>query len=75
MKSIGFKFWRIGIFLFMRNVWKYKHFVLLPTLALDAVKGYDRYADLELKFLCFGVPFYMDNQKDILTLCVSKLKT
>ena len=57
MKSIGFKFWRIGIFLFMRNVWKYKHFVLLPTLALDAVKGYDRYADLKLKFLCFGLGF------------------
>ncbi len=57
MKSIGFKFWRIGIFLFMRNVWKYKHFVLLPTLALDAVKGYDRYADLELNFLCFGLGF------------------
>lgn len=57
MKSIGFKFRRIGIFLFMRNVWKYKHFVLLPTLELDAVKGYDRYSDLELKFLCFGLGF------------------
>ena len=54
MKSIGFKFGRIGIFLFMRTAWKYKHFVLLPTLALDAVKGYDRYVDLEIIFLCYG---------------------
>lgn len=57
MKSIGLKFYRIGIFLFIRNLWKYKNFVLLPTLTLDAVKGYDRYADLELKVLCFGLGF------------------
>lgn len=55
MKNAGLKFKRIGIFIFARNVCKYKHYVLWPTLVLDVVKGYDRYFDLELKILCFGL--------------------
>lgn len=54
MKTKGFHFWRIGIYLFARSVWEYKHFTLLPTLVLDMGKGYDRYADFEIQFLCFG---------------------
>lgn len=36
------------------SVWKYKHFVLLPTLTLDVVKGENRYIDLQFQILCFG---------------------
>lgn len=36
------------------SVWKYKHFVLLPTLTLDVVKGENRYIDLQIQILCFG---------------------
>lgn len=36
------------------SVWKYKHFVLLPTLVVDVVKGYERYVDLQIQILCFG---------------------
>lgn len=54
MKCIGFNFWRIGIYLFARNSWKYKNFILLPTLGMDMIKGYDQYVDLEIKFISFG---------------------
>lgn len=36
------------------SVWKYKHFVLFPTLTLDFVKGENRYVDLQFQILCFG---------------------
>ena len=54
MKGIVFKFWRICIIIFAMSVWKYKHFVLLPTLVVDVVKGYERYVDLQIQILCFG---------------------
>lgn len=54
MKGIIFKFWRIVIILFFMSVWKYKHFVLFPTLTFDVVKGNNRYVDLQLQILCFG---------------------
>ena len=54
MKGIVFKFWRICIILFVMSVWKYKHFVLFPTLTLDVVKGENRYVDLQIQILCFG---------------------
>ena len=54
MKGIAFKFWRIVIILFAMSVWKYKHFVLFPTLTLDVVKGENRYVDLQFEILCFG---------------------
>lgn len=53
MAQIGFHIWRIGLFLFAREYWKYKSFQF--GLTIDAVNGYDRYVDFELRAFCFGV--------------------
>lgn len=55
MKSIGLGFWRFYMGLYARSIWKYKQIILIPTLTLEAVKGVDRYLDIEFRFLCFGV--------------------
>lgn len=52
--QFGFHLWRAGLFFFVREFWRYKNFYLIPTVATSFVKGYDRYFDIEIKFLCFG---------------------
>lgn len=55
MKRIGFHFWRIGIFLFFKDWICCKDLILIPTLGLYVKNGYDIYADLEIKFISFGI--------------------
>ena len=53
--QIGFHFWKVGIYLFCREYLKYNSWFIIPGVSIDVVNGYDRYLDVELKFLCFGV--------------------
>lgn len=46
---------KIGIFFFARQYIKYKSLILTPCMSIDYVNGYDRYIDIEIKFLVFGV--------------------
>lgn len=55
--QIGLYILRIGFVLFVREYWKYKSFVIFPTITIDFVKGKDQYIDFEFKFLCFGFGF------------------
>lgn len=51
--QIGAHAGRVGVYLYAREYWKYKSFQF--GVSVDAVNGYDRYVDVELKILCFGV--------------------
>lgn len=51
--QIGAHVGRVGVYLYAREYWKYKSWQF--GLSIDAVNGYDRYVDVELKILCFGV--------------------
>ena len=53
--QIGLHLWRIGLFIFMREYFKYKSWFILPGVSIDFIKGYDRCISIEIKFLCFGV--------------------
>lgn len=53
MVQIGFHIWRIGLYLFAREYMKYNQYYIIPGVSVDAVT--DRYVDVELKILCFGV--------------------
>lgn len=55
MKTIGFHFWRIGLYLYLQNFWGYRQIYLTPALMVQAVNGYDRYFDIEVKLICFSV--------------------
>lgn len=55
MKTIGFHFWRIGLYLCLQNFWKYRQIYLTPALMVQAVNGYDRYVDIEAKILFVGI--------------------
>lgn len=71
MKSIGFHIWRIGIYLYLQNLWKYRQIYLFPGLMIEGVNGNDRYFDIEVKiiFLSFGIRLiWIKNQKNLLYL-------
>lgn len=51
--QIGAHVRRVGVYLYAREYWKYKSWQF--GVSFDAVNGYDRYVDVELKILCFGV--------------------
>lgn len=53
--QIGFHFWKVGIYLFCREYLKYNSWFIIPGVSIDGINGYDRYLDVELKLLCFGV--------------------
>jgi hypothetical protein len=55
MWQIGLSIWRVGVFVFAREYAKYNTYYVVPGVVLSAVNGYDRYFDLELKVLCFGI--------------------
>lgn len=55
MKTIGFHFWRIGIYLYLQNFWKYRQIYLFPGLSLNWINGKDVYCDIDVKLLCFAV--------------------
>ena len=63
--QFGIHFWRIGIYLFARQYLKYNSWFIFPGVSVDAVNGYDRYLDVELKvlFLGFGVRFIWIKRK------------
>lgn len=52
---VGFHIWRVGLYLFAREYLKYNSWFIVPGVSIDLVNGYDRYLDVELKLLCFGV--------------------
>lgn len=51
--QIGAHVRRVGVYLYAREYWKYKSWQF--GVSFDAVNGYNRYVDVELKILCFGV--------------------
>lgn len=53
--QIGFHIGRVGVYVYAREYWQYHSWQF--GVSIDAINGYDRYADLELKFLCFGLGF------------------
>ena len=59
MKRIGFHFWRIGIVLYFKDWICCKEWILIPTLSLYIKNGYDIYADLEIKFISFGLAYVL----------------
>lgn len=54
MKTIGFHIGRIGFYLYLQSLWKYKQFYLTPGVMVEGVKGHDVYLDIEIKLLCFS---------------------
>lgn len=57
MKTIGFHIGRIGFYLYLQSLWKYKQFYLTPGVMVEGVKGHDVYLYIEIKLLCFSVGF------------------
>lgn len=55
MVQLGFHVWRVGLFIYAREYWKYKSWFITPAISIDAVNGYDRYLDVELKMLFIGL--------------------
>lgn len=43
MKTIGFHIGRIGFYLYLQILWKYKQFYLTPGVMVECVKGHNRY--------------------------------
>ena len=55
MKAIGFHFWRIGIYLYLQNLWKYRQIYVLPGLMAEFVNGNDWRLDIEVKLLFVNI--------------------
>jgi hypothetical protein len=55
MVQIRFHIWRFGLCLYCREYLKYNSWFIFPGVTVDAVNGYDRYLDVELKALFVGV--------------------
>lgn len=53
--QLGFHIGRVGLYLFAREYLKYNSWFIVPGVSVDAVNGYDRYVDVELKLLFIGV--------------------
>lgn len=53
--QIGFHIGRVGVSVYVLEYWKYKSWFIIPGVSVDAVNGYDRCLDFELKAFCFGV--------------------
>ena len=53
--QIGAHVGRVGIYLYAREYLKYNSWFIVPGVSVDAVNGYDRYVDVELKLLFIGV--------------------
>ncbi|WAX05457.1 hypothetical protein AS73P1_00037 [Alistipes phage AS73P1] len=51
--QIGGHVGRVGVYLYAREYIRYHSWQF--GVSVDAVNGYDRYVDVELKILCFGV--------------------
>jgi len=51
--QIGAHVGRVGVYLYAREYWKYKSWQF--GVSVDAVNGYDRYVDVEMKILFFSV--------------------
>lgn len=52
MKIIGFHIGRIGLYLYMQSLRKYKQFYLMPGVMVEGIKGHGFY--FEIKFFCFA---------------------
>lgn len=50
---LGIHAGRVGVFLFGREYWQYKSFQF--GISFDWIDGTDRYFDIELRFVCFGI--------------------
>lgn len=57
MKTTGFHIGRIGFYLYLQGLWRYKQFYLTPGVTVEGVKGHDVYLDIGIKLLCFSVGF------------------
>ena len=53
--QIGVHIGRVGICVYVREYWKYKSWFIVPGVSVDAVNGYDRYVDIEVKILFVGI--------------------
>jgi hypothetical protein len=51
--QIGGHVGRVGVYLYAREYIRYHSWQF--GVSVDAVNGYNRYVDVELKILCFGV--------------------
>lgn len=74
MKKIGFHVWRIGAYIYLQNIWKYRQIFLLPGLVVEGVNGNDAYVDFELKlfFISIGLRLIWIKKKS--SIFVSTLK-
>lgn len=57
MVQIGLRIWRLGFYIFGREYLKYNNWYVIPGVSVSSVNGYDRYFDLEIKFLFVGLGF------------------
>lgn len=53
--QIGVHIGRVGVSVYVRDYWKYKSWFIVPGVSVDAVNGYDRYVDIEVKVLFVGI--------------------
>lgn len=44
---------RVGVYVYAHEYWQYHSWQF--GVSVDAINGYDRYLDLELKVFCFGI--------------------
>lgn len=51
--QIGFHIGRVGVYVYVREYWKYKSWQF--GVSIDAINSYDRYVDIEAKILFVGI--------------------
>lgn len=51
--GIGIHVGRVGVYIYAHEYWQYHSWQF--GVSVDAINGYDRYLDLELKVFCFGI--------------------
>lgn len=44
---------RVGVYVYAREYWQHNSWQF--GVSIDAINGYDRYLDFELKAFCFGI--------------------
>lgn len=55
MKSTGIKIGRFGAFGYIRNLYKWRQWYILPAICVECNNGIDKSIDFEVKYLFIGV--------------------
>lgn len=53
---------RVGVYVYAREYWQYNSWQF--GVSIDAINGYDRYLDFELKAFCFGLAYGLYGLKE-----------